>query len=209
MKRIVLFLAVGLYLSCHAPAFGQVFYAFPNAPVVGSGELATGSYAAIGENELFRLGGYVRLAIAKYWDAGVEVLLDVRNGNVMAGAGLDVKLAAFPSTKAIPFDLSLNTGVGFIGDSDFTLIQVPIGALISSPFELDSGRVLVPYLGVYLLIVDIDRDRGPSSPDISDTDLDAELRGGVRYELEGRLDLFGTLHIGRDALFALGVNVKL
>jgi hypothetical protein len=209
VKRIVLFVAVGLYLSCHVPAFGQVFYAFPNAPVVGSRELATGSYAAVGENELFRLGGYGRLSVAKYLDAGVEVLLDVQDGDVMGGAVLDVKLAAFPSTKAIPVDLSLNTGVGFVGDSDFTLIQVPVGAIISSPFKLDSGKVLVPYLGVYLLIVDIDRDLAPPRADISDTDLDAELRGGVRYELEGRLDLFGTLHIGREALFALGVNFKL
>lgn len=208
MKRILVITAA-LYLLYQVPASAQVFYTFPNAPVVESNRVLTGSYAALGENDLFRLGGYGRLAIAEYFDAGLEVLLDIVDGDALGGAGVDVKLAAFPSTSAIPFDLSLNTGVGFISGSGFNLVQVPVGAIVSSPFKLDSGKVLIPYLGVYLLIVNTDLDRGPFQISDSDTDLDAELRGGVRYELEGRLDLFGTLNVGRQTLFAVGVNVDL
>ena len=206
MKRILV-IATALCLLYQVPASAQVFYTFPNAQVVESNRVVTGSYAALGENDLFRLGGYGRLAVAEYFDAGLEVLLDIVDGDVLGGAGVDVKLAAFPSTSAIPFDLSLNTGVGFISGSGFTLVQVPVGAIVSSPFKLDSGKVLIPYLGVYLLIVNTDMDRGPFQA--SDTDLDAELRGGVRYELDGRLDLFGTLNVGRETLFAVGVNVDL
>ena len=99
--------------------------------------------------------------------------------------------------------------MGFISGSGFTLVQVPVGAIVSSPFKLDSGKVLIPYLGVYLLIVNTDVDRGPFLASDSDTDLDAELRGGVRYELEGRLDLFGTLNVGQQTLFAVGITIDL
>ncbi|MFQ5510283.1 MAG: hypothetical protein ACE5EO_00385 [Candidatus Krumholzibacteriia bacterium] len=209
MRRIVVIVVVVLSVCCHAPAFSQVFYTFANAPVVAPDNVVTGAYAAVGENDLFRLGGFGRLGLVKYFDVGVEVQLDLVDGDARGGAGVDVKLAAFPETAAIPFDLSLNAGVGFVGDGDFTLIRVPIGGIISSPFKLDSGKVLVPYVGAYLLVDNIDVEGGPLQPDISDTDVDAELRGGVRYELEGRLDLFGTLHIGRGALFAVGVTLKL
>ena len=208
MKRILV-IATALCLLYQVPASAQVFYTFPNAQVVESNRVVAGSYAALGENDLFRLGGYGRLGVAQYFDAGLEVLLDIVDGDVLGGAGVDIKLAAFPSTNAIPFDLSFNTGVGFISGSGFTLVQVPVGAIVSSPFKLDSGKVLIPYLGVYLLIVNTDVDRGPFLASDSDTDLDAELRGGVRYELEGRLDLFGTLNVGQQTLFAVGINIDL
>ena len=38
------------------------------------------------------------------------------------------------------------------------------------------------------------------------SDLDAELRGGVRYTLTAGPDLFVGFHVGRDALVTVGVN---
>jgi hypothetical protein len=67
---------------------------------------------------------------------------------------------------------------------------------------MEDGDVLTPFLGVYLLIVNVDIDLPQGS--FSDTDVDVELRTGLRYTLASDLDLYGSFHLGRDALFALG-----
>jgi len=56
-----------------------------------------------------------------------------------------------------------------------------------------------------VLLVGTDIDRS-GQPKISDTDLDAELRGGVRYTLTAGPDLFVGFHLGRDALVTVGVS---
>jgi hypothetical protein len=186
----------------------QVFYEYPMAPVVQRDEFATGSFFAVGKDDLFRVGGFGRLSATKYVDLGIELLFDHADGDFRWGAGADVKLSVFPSNTALPFDLALNTGLGFLLDDDVTIIQVPLGAVISSPFKLNSGKLLVPYVGVYVLIVNIDREF-TNRPGFSDTDVDVELRAGLSYEIAPVADLFATLHLGVDELFYLGISFGL
>jgi hypothetical protein len=65
--------------------------------------------------------------------------------------------------------------------------------------------MLVPYLGVYLLIVDTEFDR-PSRPNQSDTDIDAELRGGLKYTLSAGPDIFVAGHVGRGEKVMVGIS---
>jgi hypothetical protein len=186
----------------------QVFYEYPMAPVVQTDAFAAGSFVAVGESDLVRFGGFSRLNATKYVDLGVELLFDHVDGDVRWGAGADVKLSVFPSNTAIPFDLALNSGLGFILGDEVTIIQVPLGAVVSSPFKFDNGTLLVPYAGVYVLILNTDTER-VNRPNLSDTDVDVELRAGLGYEITPAVDLFATLHLGSGGMFYLGVNFGL
>lgn len=205
MKRTVLavLVPVAFLLPQTRTADAQVFYQYPNAAVVKAGEFVTGPYLAGGDHELFRFGGFGRMNATKYFDVGFEFLFDSADGDERSGFGGDFRFAFFPETKAIPFDLSMTIGIGMIKSDHTRIVQVPLGGIISSPFRLEGGNLLVPYLGVYMLFVDTDIERDPA-PDFSDTDLDVEVRTGLSYSLSAGPDLFVGIHLGRDALVTVG-----
>ncbi len=186
----------------------QVFYQYPGAPVVKAGEFVTGPYFAIGEHETFRFGGFGRMNATEYADVGFELLFNVSEGDWAYGAAGDVKFGVLPTTDRFPFDLSVTAGLGAITRDNFRLIQFPVGGIISSPFKLERGNTLVPYLGVYLLIVDTKLER-ENAPDIKDTDVDVELRGGLRYTLTAGPDLWAAVHLGRDTMVMVGMSLWL
>ncbi len=207
VKRFATLVFVLSVLSALAPTrtVAQVFYQFPEAPVVSEGHVATGPYLAIGDNEIFRLGGYVRLNATKYFDVGAELLAGSMDGDAQWGGGVDVKISLFPPTASIPFDLSATAGMGAVAGDAARVFQAPFGGIISSPFTLENGSQIVPYLGVYLLVVNT-KVKIENADDISDTDLDVEARGGVKYTLASGPEIFAAVHIGRDGLFMIGMN---
>ncbi len=208
MKRLFLAALLSLAATCPSSVLAQVFFVYPDARVVGKGALVAGPYLGIGEDDLIRLAGYGRWGLASYLDVGAEVLVDNASSEWRGGAGVDVKFSLFSSAASLPFDLSANTGIGFLSGDGNRLIQVPVGGVISSEYETDGGRVFAPYLGVYVLFVDTRVDRG-AQPDLTDTDVDVELRAGLRYVLNPETDLFGALQVGRNAVFYVGLNFKL
>lgn len=183
----------------------QVFYQFPEAPVINHGHLATGPYLTIGDNEIFRFGGFVRLNATKYFDVGAELIAGSMDGDGQWGGGVDVKISLFPPTASIPFDLSATAGAGAVTGDAARVFQAPFGGIISSPFTMDNGSQIVPYLGVYLLVVNT-KIKLENADDKSDTDLDVEARGGVKYTLASGPEIFAAVHIGRDGLFMIGMN---
>lgn len=195
---------VFLLLQPGKPA-AQVFYQYPDGACVKPGSFVTGPYLAGGEHELFRLGGFARMNATRYFDVGFEIVLDTTEGEERFGAAGDLKFEAFPETNAIPFDVSMVTGVGLIDGDGTRIVQVPLGGIISSPFLLDTGNILVPYLGVYMLFVDTKVERGPE-PDFTDSDLDVEIRAGLRYSLSSGPDVFAGFHLGRDWLVTVGMS---
>jgi hypothetical protein len=207
LKRTTSAFVVAAFFVLLSPSagFSQVFYQFPDAHVVRAGEFVLGPYGAAGDNELFRLGGFARMNATKYVDVGFELLFDSAKGDGRFGAGGDLKLALFPDTNAIPFDLSVTSGVGVISSDEIQIVQVPVGGVISSPFQLESGNILALYLGVYMLIVHTDFDRG-AEPNVTTTDLDVEMRGGVRYSLSAGPDIFVGFQAGRDAMVTVGAS---
>ena len=148
------------------------------------------------------------MGIAKDLDAGIELLGQTLNDRTMAGAAADLKLRLFPATPALPFDLSLNGGVGFASGDGAEILQAPVGAVVSAPFEMDSGRTIVPHVAVYVLTVRSKFDRG-REPETTDTDVDVELRTGVGFPVATKMDLFFALHVGRDAVVTIGLNVRM
>jgi hypothetical protein len=203
-KAAILAFICTLSIVC-SNASAQVFYQYPEAPVVPSSQIATGPYVSIGENKLFRAGGFIRMNATKHMDVGFELLADSYDGTGRGALGTDLRLSIFQSYKAIPFDLSVGVGLGFMTGGDVRSVEAPISSVISSPFKSDSGNTLVPYLGVYLVIVNTKVDL-PGGRDMSDTELDVELRGGVRYTLASGTDLFLSLFVGREAQAMFGVG---
>ena len=148
MGRFFLVAALFLLLGYHSSAFAQVFYAYPDAPVIEKSKMAAGSYFGIGDNELVRLSGYGRWGLTSYLDIGAEVLVEHAMSDWRGGAGTDIKFALFPRSSSLPFDLSANTGVGFASGGGVTIIQAPLAGIVSTAYEMDNGSLLVPYLGV-------------------------------------------------------------
>jgi len=84
--------ACALFFFC-SNAAAQVFYQYPEAPVVPPGQIATGPYVAIGENKLFRGGGFIRMNATKHFDVGFELLADSYDGTGRWGVGADGRLS--------------------------------------------------------------------------------------------------------------------
>jgi len=184
-----------------AVAIGQVYYTYPDADILEDGKVTGGPYLAGGER-LFRTALFARLGISKYLEAGLETQADYDHGEWMWGMGVDAKIGLFPKEAKFPFDMSVNTGFGFrIGDTTDSY-QIPVGLLMSSPYTTDAGNSLIPYGGVYLLILDT-RVTTPTG-DVSDSDLDVELRLGLRYTTASRVDMWGAVNLGHSALFQVG-----
>jgi hypothetical protein len=204
MKRVATLTVLTALLALPLTAAAQVFYVYPDAPPVETRHLDGGGYLAFGENELVRLSGYGRTGVARWVDVGAEFLLDNVDGDWMGGIGGDVKLALFPR-RTFPFDVSANTGIGYVSGSGRSVLQLPIGGVVSSPFELENGAEFVPYLGVYVLFVDTDVEQAGGAK-VSDTDVDVEARFGARYTVGEQMSLFATLQLGRQSSFYVGLN---
>ena len=190
-------------------ARSQVFYAYPGAPPVTDVAPAIGTTVGLGD-DLFRLVGYGRFNLSEAADLGLEIVVDEFHDDWRYGAAGDVKFGIVPKNSTLPFDLSFNVGFGFQSGNDVTNINIPLGAVISTPVELVSGHSIVPYGGVYLLIMHASFDLPPQSRgDDSDTDTDIELRVGTSLLIGDTTGFFATLHIGDETMFYLGMNVGL
>lgn len=200
-------IGIALPALCPMNADAQVFYAYPGAPVVSDEQPALGPFIAIGD-DLFRLAGYGRFNVTDQMDMGLELVFDLIDDDWFAGAGVDLKYSIIPVDREMPFDLSLNGGIGFTSGNDITMILAPVGGVISRPLKLSNGNVLTPYGGVYVLIEHISIDAGPFG-DFSDTDTDVELRAGVSLRLAEMIDIFTALHIGSGNKFYTGLNFRL
>jgi hypothetical protein len=205
--RLSAILAAVAILFFYSTSFAQVFYQYPRAPTVEPQRFVAGTYLSGGE-DLIRLGGYGRLGIADYWDFGFEGLVENEDGSWRAGAGGDLKYQLFPTNKALPFDVSLDAGFGFASGDNRTILEAPVGAIISSPLKTDNGRLITPYVGVYAVFRRTELKR-TGLADITDNDLEALIRGGVSIQLKENLELFGTLQLGPADLVSLGLNIQL
>jgi hypothetical protein len=197
-------LAVLAFSFVSAPA--QVYYEYPGAPVVQENQPAAGPYIAVGDN-LFRTGGFARFNIVRDMDLGLEVVFDRIHSDWFAGAAGDVKYAIIPANVKLPFDWSLNAGLGFTTGSSITTITIPLGTLVSRPLQLSGGSVLTPYGGLYVLIINTSID--VAGRNVSDTSTDVELRGGIKLDIRERVGAFTALHLGSGNKFYIGFNFKM
>jgi hypothetical protein len=197
-----------------APTAGaQVFYAYPGAPPVKKDQPAVGATIGFGD-DLFRMLGYGRFNVSEVSDLGIEIVVDntdVLGGDVWRGGlAADFKYAIVPKETTMPFDLSVDAGLGYEWGGSMNNFEIPIGGMVSRPLELRGGGVIVPYGGVYILIryTSIDLPAGVPGDD-DDWDVDVELRGGTGYRINQASMAFATLHLGAGTKFYLGVNFLL
>jgi hypothetical protein len=180
---------------------------------VSDTEPALGFTAGIGD-DLLRLVGYGRFNVSEVSDFGLELVLDHWDPSFggdgwRIGAGADFRYAIIPASTTLPFDLSLDGGLGLQTGNDITSVNIPAGAVISRPLELQNGRILTPYGGLYLVFSHISVDTPPGAPDYDDSDFDVELRLGTSLEIAGGVSGFVTAHVGNGERFFLGLNASL
>ena len=205
MPRPVLLVIIVCLVACGSTAHGQVFYQYPTGEVLHDTDVAYGPYFAFGENELIRFSAFGRMAVSEYFDAGLEVLFDHVSDTFdewRGGMGVDGKLQLFPAAARMPFDLSATAGFGFLAGQDTNFFQFPVGGIISSPYQLDNGKLFTPYLGVYVIFANAEVKATSSS----DTDVDVELRLGASYSLGDSSELFAAVHFGNQWLLMIAAN---
>lgn len=216
VKRTMAVWAIAAALMAAAGAAdAQVFYLYPGAPPVADTQPALGGDIGFGDN-LFRMLGYGRFNVTQESDLGVEVLIDnidrgpYNDSNWRFGAGVDFKYAIIPTQTDLPFDLSLNGGFGFETGSNFTNFDIPVGALISRGFEMQNGRLVTPYGGLYIVTRHVSFDLPPGTPyNLDDTKVDVELRFGGSVEIVSGTSIFASAFIGDNDMFHIGVNTRL
>ena len=206
MKPTLILTVIILLLAC-STTYAQVFYQYPGAPTVEPKHVDVGTYLS-GGDDLFRWGGYGRIGIARYWDVGIEGLVESFSSDWRGGLGGDIRYQLLPTTDKLPFDLSADAGFGFASGNGVTIYQAPLGAVISSPLKTENGTVITPYLGVYAAFVRTKIEVSGAS-DVTDTDVEALLRGGASIRFGEQLEIFGTLQLGPNDSVSIGANFHL
>jgi hypothetical protein len=208
-----LWIAVAVALVAATPAAAQVFHQYPGAVPVSDTEPALGGAVGFGDN-IVRITGYGRFNVSELSDLGIEIVFDhwdpdFGDSGWRLGAGADFRYAIVPSGRTLPFDLSLDGGLGFQSGNDITNFHIPFGGIISRPLELRNHHILVPYGGLYVVFSHVSFDTPPGIPDQDDSELDVELRLGTSIEFTDGIAGFVNVHIGDDEMFFLGVNASL
>lgn len=196
-------------------AHAQVFYSMPGARPVPDESPVLGMALGIGDN-LFRLVGFGRFNAARTADLGLEIVYEDLDTGAGAddqhrwGGGADFKklIVEQDDDNSRPVDAALQFGAGILAQSNYTLIKVPVGALVSRTFTVQEKRDIVPYAGVYLIMDFVDIDV-PGNGGGLDSDLDVEFRAGASASLARRTSVFAALHAGNGTLFFLGFSTNL
>ena len=186
------------------PARAQVFHAHPEAAITPDDAPNVGAWGGVADN-LVRTGAWARFNLTPRLDLGLEGMLARRTGTAgawRAGAGVDVRAAVVPASRPLPFDLSVQAGLGWSDGGGVSRLEIPLGVTASRPLDTGSGREAVPFAGALLFVRSASFDAPTGS--VRDTELDLELRGGVRLELFDSGDAFAALHVGDRVMFVVG-----
>ncbi len=215
MKRRLLqsLMAMVLVLAPLNAARAQVFYSMPGARPARDDSPILGLTVGLGE-DLFRLVGFGRFNASRSADIGLEITyedLDTgpgSNDQSRFGGGADFKALVVRQGDNTPVDAAVQLGAGVLARSNYTLIKVPVGALVSRSFALDDNRSTVPYAGVYVVMDFLDIDsRGANSG--FNSDVDVELRAGASVDLVDNATFYAAFHVGNGTLFFLGFAASL
>lgn len=211
-RPIIVAAALATAVLAAGAAHAQVFYQYPSAPVVTDAEPAVGGVFGVGENSLLRFLGFGRFNISTNFDLGMELVADnveiYTGSDWRFGLGADVKYSIRPSSVDLPFDLSALAGFGFESGGSLTTYNIPVAGVISHALELQNGRSVVPFGGVYVVVW-----HGSYSltglPSYSDTDVNVEMRLGSSIELWDSGDAFFVVHVADEFLFTVGFNARM
>jgi hypothetical protein len=205
--------ALALAVALPGVPRAHVFYSMPGARPVSDASPVLGMALGVGDN-VTRLVGFGRFNAATTSDIGIELVFesyDTGRGSDdehLYGAGIDFKhLVVKREENKPPVDIAVQFGGGFLAQSGYTLIKIPLGALVSRTFVPSEGHAIVPYAGVYL-IMDF-AETGSDYDSSWDSDLDVELRVGGSAQIAKQVSAFAALHTGNGTLFFLGFTAGL
>ncbi len=206
-RTSVCILAALVVAASSATPRAQVFHSFSGPLPVSDASPALGLVAGFGD-DLFRLGGLLRVNVSPVSDLGFELVYDDieagRDDLGMVGGGADFRYRIVAVSEETPVDVALQGGGGFLTRSEFTLIRIPLGAVASRSFPLEGSREIVPYAGAFLIFSFLSPDGGDT-----DSDVDVEIRLGASAEIVDRAAVFSALHVGNGTMFFLGFSASL
>jgi hypothetical protein len=203
--------AVAGWLAAGGVARAQVYQPYGSARPVATDAPALGVVVGFGD-DMFRVAGHARFNVTSASDIGLELVFDnfeddIGDDTQFFGGGADFKYLLVSDGARLPFDLAAQAGVGMEWGSDVRELTVPAGVLGSKLIPVD-GRDLTPFGGAYVVIehTTVDVSGGDDS---SDTDVSAEIRLGVDFQVVPRRHLFAALHAGNGTKFFLGFTASL
>ncbi len=184
----------------------QVYQPYWTARPVPDDSPAMGAAVGFGD-DMFRIAGHGRFSMTSVSDLGLELVFDnfedeIGDDSQLFGFGGDFKYMVIAEGERLPFDLAAQGCFGMeFGDGDFSSMTIPLGMLGSKSIPIDDGRrEITPFAGAYVLIEDTN---------VSDADLDAEIRFGSAFQIAGRTHAFAALHAGNGTMFFLGFTAGL
>ena len=127
---------------------------------------------------------------------------------VVVGGGLAWQWVR--ATADMPFDIAATGGAGLSSGNSYSVVRIPIGAVVGHTFKLDNGNELTPFVHPRLAF---DFCSGPSigGPCGTSSKLDVDVDVGLNYEITPQVAvrlagmLGGTNYLG--ATNAIGFSI--
>lgn len=194
---------------------GQVFGHFSAAHVVGYDEKSAGAYFTLADDTIGLLSQF-RYGVSGAVDFGLQLGFESMDDFVETQGFLrtdgdthlllagDLKYMVRDADDEIPFDLSLDFGVGFRDMKMASSLLFSLGGQTGWRGHEPESRGLEPYLGLELIVdrMTVDLPQG----DKTETNNDLEVRIGTAYRVADGASLTAEIHAGDETSFGVGIN---
>lgn len=149
--------------------------------------------------------GQIRYGAGRNLGIGGKLgFLSEGDGGIMLGG--DVMGLVVQKGKDSPFNLSVDGSIELFAADKFTIIALSGTGIIDNDIRLENGKMLRPYGGLALNIVNFN----PDSPVVeSKTNLEISILGGVVYEISSQIDFLGEIQISSVSNSDVGINAGL
>ncbi len=195
----------------------QVFGHFSSAGTVGRYGRSAGAYFIVSDDVIGLLSQF-RYGPADALDIGLQIGVETVDERISVGgffseeddtrvllAG-DAKYLIRGADEELPFDISLDFGVGYVDLEDASRFLFKASGQGAWRGHEPRSRGLEPYIGLVVAAkrTAIDLPRG----DETDIDNDLEVRLGTVYRLSAVASVVAELQAGDDTSFGLGLNFE-
>jgi hypothetical protein len=216
MKHLAVLALSGLMLSSWAGlCSGQAFGHFTAAKTLGPDGQSAGAYFIVQDDMIgalsqFRYGASDALDFG--FQLGIRSVDDYVNRSGLKEDAGDTHLLISGDAKymlreadyEIPFDLSLDFGVGLADMDGANNLLFTLGGQGGWRGHEPESRGLEPYLGVVMVVerTTLEMEGG----DKTETDTDLEIRVGTQYIMARAVSLVAEIQAGRETAFGVGLS---
>ena len=195
---------------------GQAFGHFTPARVLGDDRQSAGAYFTV-QDDIIGLLSQFRYGASDALDFGFQLGVQSVDDRVSRGglfgdegdshlliAG-DAKYLLRGADDEIPFDLSLDFGIGLIDMERGKNVLFTLGGQGGWRGREPESRGLEPYLGIALVVERTTLELLPDG-DKTETDNDLEVRVGTAYRVAEIAFIVAEIQAGRETAFGVGLN---